>query len=69
MINDKLTKALNQQGINSFNSIGEDFDIDLHEGIMLKKSKKKSNKIINEFEKGFKYNGKVIRHAKVIVSK
>ena len=37
--------------------------------MMVQKSKKKKNIIIDEFEKGYKYNDKIIRHSKVIVSK
>ena len=35
---------------------------------MMKKTKKKSGVILEEFEKGYLYHDKVIRHAKVIVS-
>ena len=31
--------------------------------------KEKENVIIKEFEKGYVYNDKILRHAKVIVSK
>ena len=36
---------------------------------MMQESKEKENIIINEFEKGYKIKDKIIRHAKVIVSK
>ena len=35
----------------------------------MQESKEKENTIINEFEKGYKINDKIIRHSKVIVSK
>ena len=35
---------------------------------MMKKSKKKSNIIIEEYQRGYTYHDKVLRHAKVIVS-
>tara|TARA_B100000029_G_scaffold506779_1_gene590150 strand:+ start:263 stop:769 length:507 start_codon:yes stop_codon:yes gene_type:complete len=67
MINEKLKKTLNDMGVAYYNSIGDDFNPDLHEAIMMKKTKKKINKILEEFEKGYKYNDRVIRHSKVVV--
>ena len=66
---EKLKGILNDNGVESYNSIGEEFDPNLHEAIMLKKSKQKKNIIIEEFQNGYKYHNRVIRHAKVIVSK
>ena len=36
---------------------------------MSEKSAKGDNVIIKEFEKGYKYDDKILRHAKVVVSK
>ena len=69
MINSKINKILDSYDINNFNSKGEVFNPDLHEAIMAQESKEKNNVIINEFEKGYKLNDKILRHAKVIVSK
>ena len=69
MIKDKIINLFEAQGINSFESINEDFNPEYHEAIMTKKSKKNSNTIIEEYEQGYKYKDKVLRHAKVIVSK
>ena len=68
MIRDKINKALDEKGIKSYASVGEEFDTNFHEALMMKKSKKKSGLILEEFEKGYLYHDKVIRHAKVIVS-
>ncbi len=65
----KLYKILESQNIVSFNSEGELFDPNFHDAVMTKDSKKKKNIVIEEFEKGYKYNDKVIKHSKVIVSK
>ena len=65
----KLYKILESQNIVSFNSEGELFDPNFHDAVMTKDSKKKKNIIIEEFEKGYKYNDKVIKHSKVVVSK
>ena len=69
IIQSKFEKILDNYGVTSFNSKNEIFDADLHEAVMAQNSNKKNNLIIDEFEKGYKINDKVIRHAKVIVSK
>ena len=68
MIKDKIISLLDSKNINPYNSINEIFNPDLHEALMVKKSSKKTNTIIEEFEKGYKYKDKVLRHAKVVVS-
>ena len=65
----KLDKTLEEQGIMTFDSVGQDFDPDLHEALMSEKSDKGGNVILKEFEKGYKYGDKILRHAKVVVSK
>ena len=65
----KLDKTLEEQGIVPFDAVGQDFDADLHEALMSEKSDKGDNVILKEFEKGYKYDDKILRHAKVVVSK
>ena len=65
----KLDKTLEDQGIVPFDSVGQDFDPELHEALMSEKSDKGDNVILKEFEKGYKYNDKILRHSKVVVSK
>jgi len=69
LIISKLDKALIDLGIQVFDSIGDDFDPDRHEALMSEISDKGENVIIREFEKGYMYNDKILRHAKVVVSK
>ena len=68
MTSNKLYKILDSLNISRFDSLGEPFDPDYHDAMMTKKDKQKKNIIIEEFEKGYKYHDKVIKHAKVIVS-
>ena len=63
------SKILIDEGIEAFESIGDKFDPEKHEALMSETSKKKENIIIKEFEKGYMYNDKILRHAKVVVSK
>ena len=52
------------------NSIGEEFNVDLHEAITnVEVGADKKDKVIEELEKGYYLNDKVIRYAKVIVGK
>jgi molecular chaperone GrpE len=68
LIREKFIGILSDFGVLSYDSVGEQFDPEYHEAIMMKKTKKKSNMVIEEFQKGYKYHNKVLRHSKVIVS-
>tara|TARA_Y100000996_G_scaffold84508_1_gene58459 strand:+ start:114 stop:614 length:501 start_codon:yes stop_codon:yes gene_type:complete len=68
LIKNKLLSSLEDLGVNPYDSIGEVFDPEYHEAIMTKKTKKKTDTIVEEYEKGYTYHDKVLRHAKVIVS-
>ena len=68
LIKNKFLSVLEDLGVNSYKSIGKLFNPDYHEAIMMKKTNKKSNIIIEEYEKGYTQHDKVLRHAKVIVS-
>jgi len=65
----KLDKTLEEQGIVPFDSVGQDFDPELHEALLSEKTDKGENVILEEFEKGYRYDDKILRHAKVVVSK
>ena len=64
----KFQDNLNGNSISFFNSVSKVFNPELHEAVMSEVGKK-DNIIIREFEPGYKYHDKVIRHAKVVVSK
>lgn len=68
MIKSKILNLLELKEISTYNSLNESFNPDFHEAIMMKKTKKDSNIVIEEYEKGYMYKDKVLRHAKVIVS-
>ena len=70
MVKSKLDKAFNENGITVLDSVGEVFDPDLHEALMNQESEDHDEgTIISEFEKGYKYHDRIIRHAKVVVCK
>ena len=68
MIKSKIIYLLELKDIATYNSLDESFNPEFHEAIMMKKTKKNSNIIIEEYEKGYMYKDKVLRHAKVVVS-
>ena len=68
LIKSKFISILNDNGVAAYDSIGEEFNPDLHEALMTKKSGKKSNIVLEEYEIGYKYHDRVLRHSKVVVS-
>ena len=65
----KLQKTLETKGLKPMTSKGEVFDADLHESItqFAAPSDDLKGKVIDEIEKGYLLNDKVIRYAKVVV--
>lgn len=69
LIYNKLFKTLEGKGLKPMVSKGETFDADLHESVTQfpAPSEDLKGKVIEEIEKGYYLNDKVIRFAKVIV--
>ena len=69
LVQHKLKSILTQKGLKEMESIGKEFDADLHEGItsIPAPSSDLKGKILDELEKGYLLNDKVIRFAKVII--
>lgn len=69
LVQHKLKSILNQKGLKEMESKGKEFDADLHEGItsIPAPSADLKGKVIDELEKGYLLNDKVIRFAKVII--
>jgi molecular chaperone GrpE len=64
----KITKTLAAKGVKVMEVEGADFDVELHECItQFAAGEDKKGKVINEIEKGYYLNDKVIRYAKVVV--
>ena len=60
-----LKKYLESNGVIAFDSIGQEVDADKHE--VLSQMPGKEGKILQEFEKGYMFGDRVLRHAKVVV--
>lgn len=69
LIHNKLKSTLNQRGLAEIESVNQVFDTDLHEAItqIPAPSDEMKGKVIDEVQKGYKLNDKVIRYAKVVV--
>lgn len=69
LIFNKFLSVLNQQGLEQMRTIGETFDTDFHEAVtnIPAPAPEQKGKVIDEIEKGYMLNGKVIRFAKVVV--
>lgn len=68
MIYNNLMTLLKKEGLEEINPHGEKFDPYLHEAVQKDKSDKESMTILAVLQKGYKLNGRVIRHAKVKVA-
>ena len=69
LIYHKFKSILISKGLEEMNAQGETFDADFHEAITSIPSPDDSmkGKVVDEVEKGYSLNGKVIRFAKVVV--
>jgi len=69
LVYEKLSKALDAEGVKKINAVGKPFDVNFHEAILQRKDDSvKPYTVLEEIEKGYLYKDKVVRHAKVIVS-
>jgi molecular chaperone GrpE len=69
LIYQKFKGLLAQKGLEPIPAIGELFDVDFHDALtnIPAPSDDLKGKVVDEVEKGYKLNGKVIRYSKVVV--
>lgn len=69
LIYNKFKSTLTQKGLTEMNSVGEVFNPDIHEAItnVPAPSDDLKGKVVDELEKGYSLNGKIIRFAKVVI--
>ncbi len=68
LISNKLNHTLTLKGLKPMSSKGETFDVELHECItQFAAGDEQKGMVIDEIEKGYFLNEKVIRYAKVVV--
>src|ERR1700690_4386736 len=71
LVFNKLRKTLQAQGLKAMESLHTDFDVEKHEAIteIPVDDKGLKGKVVDEIEKGYYLNDKLIRFAKVVVGK
>jgi molecular chaperone GrpE len=70
IIYDQMLDIFKSHGVQQINAPGDKFDPSMHEAMMQKtEPEKEDNVILEEFQKGYMLNGRVIRPSKVIVNK
>lgn len=70
MIENKIISALEKLDVKKIETIGKTFDPNFHDVIaVMHNDKAEDNVILEEYQAGYIYNGKVIRYSKVIVNK
>ena len=70
LIFNKLLNILQQKGLSAMTSIGEEFNVEKHEAITeIEAGAEMKGKVVDELEKGYYLNEKIIRFAKVVVGK
>ena len=69
IVKKQFLDTLARHGLTPVESLGKDFDPNVHEAMAQEESDQGANKIIRVFEQGYMLNGRLLRAAKVIVSK
>lgn len=70
IIYDQMLDTLRSHGVEQIKAVGEKFEPTLHEAITQRDEPgKEEGVVLEEFAKGYKLNGRVIRPSKVIVNK
>jgi molecular chaperone GrpE len=71
LVFNKLKNTMQSKGLKPMETIGKDFDPDLHEAIteIPAPTEELKGKVVDEVVKGYYLNDKIIRHAKVVVGK
>lgn len=70
LVFNKLRGTLQSKGLKEMESINTDFDVEKHEAITeIEVPEDKKGKVVDEIEKGYYLNDKLIRFAKVVVGK
>jgi len=70
IVYDQIVEILKSHGVEEIQALGRKFDPSFHEAMMRRAEPDRQEDIIlEEFQKGYKLNGRVIRPSKVVVNK
>lgn len=68
MIQKQFAEALTSVGVEAIDAVGGEFDPEKHNAVMTAESDEKENTVLEEFQKGYIYKDRVVRHSMVKVS-
>ena len=70
LIQEQLLSCLKKHGVEKIDSVGLNFDPNFHEAMMQVESEEhEENKVVNEVQKGYLLNGRLLRPSKVCICK
>jgi molecular chaperone GrpE len=70
IIYDQILDILKSHGVERIDALGAKFDPSMHEAVSHKADpEKEENIVLEEFQKGYKLNGRVLRPSRVIINK
>ena len=70
MLKAQMAQILERQGVRQIESAGKKFSHDLHDALMVvKDAAKEDGTVLEEFQRGYTMNGKVLRPAKVKINR
>lgn len=70
MVQKQFLNILEKNGLQALSTIGQIFDPHFHEALSSQESEdKKDGEIVQEYQKGYLLNGRLLRAAKVVVAK
>jgi molecular chaperone GrpE len=70
LIIQQILQTLNKFGLSPFESVGKPFDPSIHEAMLVVESKQhEPNQVVEEFQRGYLLNDRLLRPATVSVSK
>lgn len=70
LIQNQLFSCLKKHGVEAIECAGQDFDPNFHEAMMqMESADHEENQVINEFQRGYLLNGRLLRPSKVCVCK
>lgn len=70
IVYDQMTDALKNHGVERIQAIDQPFDPARHEAMLRREDlSKEDNVVLDEFQKGYALNGRVIRPSKVVVNR
>ncbi len=70
IVYDQILGILKSHGVERVDALGAKFDPSMHEAVSHKtEPEKQENIVLEEFQKGYKLNGRIIRPSRVIINK